>query len=114
MICWGCKRARPVGSPDPLGRSFCAACQEIGGLQGAAAGIAFLAATVPFEPGDRVDCRLAGTRYEGRGTVEKVSMDPTEGGTVINPIFRIAFDPGSPCGKAAGWHCEGDLSKVDS
>ncbi len=72
----------------------------------------FLLVSIPFEKGDRVDCRLAGERYDGRGTITTVSMDLKDGGTPVNPIFHVAFDGDARDGRRDGWYCENDLAKV--
>lgn len=113
IVCWGCHRPKEIVHTDPLGRRFCQACMVIVGLGGGeTAGREFLLVTVPYEKGDRVDCRLAGERYDGRGTITTVSMDLKDGGTPVNPIFHVAFDGGEPEAKTDGWYCEADLTKV--
>lgn len=112
--CWGCKQRKPLALTDVLARSFCVECaviQETGQFT-AENGRRFLAVTVPYEVGDRVECRLAGERYEGTGKIVTVSMDFKDGGTPVMPIFHVVFDEPGRGGKTDAWMCERDLTKV--
>lgn len=113
QLCWGCHQIKEIVHTDPLARRFCEKCMKIVGLGGGEiAARKFLLVTVPYERGERVDCRLAGTRYDGRGTITTVSMDIRDGGTPVNPIFHVVFDGGARADKSDGWYCEADLTKV--
>jgi hypothetical protein len=112
-MCWGCHKHKDTVHTDVLGRRFCKECSSISKIgTNEILDRAFLLVSVPFAKGDRVDCRLAGTRYEGRGTITTVSMDIKDGGTPVNPIFHVALDGGARDGKHDGWFCEHDLTKV--
>ena len=76
-----------------LGGRFCEDCLEVTRMSpNQVLSVAFLAATVPFEVGDHVECRTAGERYEGTGEIVKVSMDLKDGGTPVIPIFHVVYD----------------------
>lgn len=114
MTCWGCKRLKEAAHVDVLGRSLCAECAAIAEHGGFSAqdGRDFLLVTVPFSVGDHVECRLAGERYEGTGTITTVSMDYRDGGTPVMPIFHVVFDEPGRSGRPDAWLCERDLEKV--
>jgi hypothetical protein len=52
----------------------------------------FLAATVPYEVGDRVSCKTAAQVYDGIGHVIKVSFDPLDLASPVHPMFLVAID----------------------
>jgi len=47
--------------------------------------------TIPFSVGDFVECKTGGVLYDGDGVVEEVSFDLRNGGTPVNPAFRVKF-----------------------
>lgn len=53
--------------------------------------VSHLLETVPHAVGDVVECRTAGTLFDGVGRIEAVSFDPAEGGTPVYPSFRVAL-----------------------
>lgn len=111
QICWGCHQIKEIAHTDVLARRFCAECLAIDtdAAQRAAAR-EFLAVTVPFATGDVVECRTAGERYDGTGTITTVSMDLKDGGTPVYPIFHVAFNVDQHRDATEGWYCEQDLT----
>jgi hypothetical protein len=111
-VCWGCKHRRDIVHTDPLARRFCQECAAITQMgDNEKLARAFLAVTVPFEVGDRVECRTAGERYDGTGVIDKMSMDLRDGGTPVIPLFHVNFDTAAR-EKYDGWYSEYDLTKV--
>lgn len=112
--CWGCKHIKELVHTDPLSRRFCNDCLEVTRMSpNQVLSVAFLAATVPFEIGDHVECRTAGERYEGTGKIVKVSMDLKDGGTPVIPMFHVVYDRDhSAHDRDDGWFSEYDLVKV--
>ena len=74
----------------------------------------FLALTIPFQVGDRVECRTAGRLYDGIGTVQEASTDPANYGTPVYPSFRVAItDKAYPTAPDEIWYTEACLKLVE-
>ena len=52
----------------------------------------FLNEIMPFEIGDRVECRTVGRIYDGIGQIVAVSTDLEQGGTEMSPAYRVRMD----------------------
>lgn len=87
--CFACKHLREIVHTDELERSFCSQCYIPRDVLFA---MNFMAATVPFKIGDRVECRTAGMIYDGVGTVVEISTEPKDGGTWVYPSFLVEFE----------------------
>lgn len=111
MFCMGCGSA--CGDEvftDPLTlRSYgrCCAMQEKTSSRGAF--YALLDKVLPLGPGCRVECRTAGTHYDGTGVVTDVSTDLENGGTPVHPAFLVSMD-GS--GELV-WYTEVCLTRIE-
>jgi hypothetical protein len=89
-VCFTCKHLREIVHTDDLERGFCAQCYKPS--WDVLFANSFMALTVPFAVGDRVQCRTAGVIYDGIGVVEEVSTELKDGGTWVYPAFRVRFD----------------------
>ena len=74
----------------------------------------YLLATVPYQEGDRVECRTAGVIFDGIGTVQDVSFEVERGGgTPIFPAFLVKIDePANDDSPEEGWYTEVCLFRV--
>lgn len=100
---------------EGTGRAFCADCAATMPLPPEIRDTLFLLATIPFKPGDRVECRTGALLYDGIGTVREVSFDLEHGGTMVCPSFRVEID--DKAYEAAPDECyytEVCLTKVDA
>lgn len=91
-LCASCKQMRePAATQDGL--DYCQECvdsfpQEKPEVEG----LLYLLASIPFQVGDKVECRTAGTLYDGIGTVEEIDIDFKMGGTPVFPAFRVKLE----------------------
>ena len=90
-LCEFCQDIKPVAYTDSVGRTWCQECYDLLTVPGEPI-MDFLAATVPFKVGDKVECRTAGRLYDGIGVVEEVSTDPENYGTPVYPSFRVKIE----------------------
>ena len=112
-LCEFCQDLKPVAYTDSVGRTWCAECYEML-TQGQSPIWEFLALTIPFQVGDRVECRTAGRLYDGIGTVQEISTDPANYGTPVYPSFRVAItDKAYPTAPDEIWYTEKCLVKLD-
>ena len=112
-LCEFCQDLKPVAHTDSVGRTWCAECYELLWTPGEDI-MGFLGATIPFQVGDRVECRTAGRLYDGIGTVQEVSTDPANYGTPVYPSFRVAItDKAYPTAPDEIWYTEKCLVKLD-
>lgn len=88
-VCHSCKHLRDIIHTDELDRGYCSRCYVPRDQLWA---YNFMALTVPFDVGDRVECRTGGIIFDGVGTVEEVSTDLNNGGTWVHPAFRVSFE----------------------
>ena len=112
-LCASCKQMRePAATYDGL--DYCKDCaEEANPYQPELFGLAYLLATIPFDVGDKVECRTAGTLYDGVGTVEEIDIDFKMGGTPVFPAFRVKLEDKSQDDIPDElWYCEGGLTKV--
>lgn len=96
-LCFGCKSFKDVVTTEAdTGQPFCADCAATLPPAPEQVALAFLALTIPFQPGDRVRASTAGgTEYaifDGVGEVTDVYMDLEHGGTPVFPTFRVVID----------------------
>lgn len=109
--CFSCKHLREIVYTDDLERGYCLECYAPRDLLFA---MNFMAATVPFRIGDRVECRTAGEIYDGVGRITEISTDPKDGGTWVYPAFRVTFDEKAyPSVPDVQLYTEVCLTKVD-
>lgn len=115
-LCESCRHIKQVAWTDAVDRDYCPECLAM--LQAMQARptwmMDYLAATIPFAVGDRVEARTAGALYDGIGVVEKISFDPAEYGTPVYPSFYVRIEekayPEAPDGL---FYTETCLKKVD-
>lgn len=114
-LCWNCKLpAEPPLLVDDLARVICANCQH-SDYHPELVGLAYLQATVPYKPGDRVHASTAGEVYDGVGTVLRVSTLLEHGGSPVYPSFLVEIDePANPDAPKFGYYTEPCLRKVSS
>jgi len=117
-FCSGCKAYKDiVFVEEGTDRNFCGGCTRILPPAPEELALAFVLATIPFKPGDRVECRTGAQLYDGIGTVQEISMLLENGGTPVFPSFRVAMeekaiqDPEVP---DELWYTEVCLTKVAS
>ena len=109
--CFTCKHLREIVYTDQLDRGFCGQCYLPRDLMYA---MNFMALTVPFHVGDRVECRTGGQLYDGIGIVEDVSTSLADGGTWVHPAFRVRFtEKAYDSVPDLQWYTESCLTKVD-
>lgn len=110
-VCYSCKHLRDIVHTDELERGYCSHCYVPRDQLWA---YNFMALTVPFKEGDRVECRTGGLLYDGIGVVEEVSTSLANGGTWVHPAFRVRFDTKAyDTVPDEQWYTEGCLTKVD-
>jgi len=91
-LCYTCKTIRDIVHTDHNGLDYCAGCVSAAEMFAVPRAMAFLAATVPYQKGDRVECRTGGEIFDGIGTVQDVSFELKHGGTPVYPSFRVILD----------------------
>lgn len=114
QVCRGCKHLRPIVHTDELGMEYCAECAADLPKPSEVAGLEFLLASIPYGKGDRVECRTAGTMYDGAGEVTDVSFQVERGGgTLVYPAFLVKIDePANEHSPAEAWYTETCLTRV--
>lgn len=114
VICIGCRLPRRVVRTDNNDLHYCAKCAAVLPEPSETRALKFLLATLPFTPGERVECRTGGQIYDGVGTVDDVSFDfEKTGGTIIYPAFHVVIDqPAYPDAPEEGWYNEATLQRV--
>jgi hypothetical protein len=109
-VCYSCKRLKGIVHTDELDRGYCDKCFVPRDLIYA---MNFMALTVPFKVGDRVECRTGGQLYDGIGVVEEVSTDLKNGGTWVHPSFLVRFEEKAyETVPETLWYTESCLTKV--
>lgn len=112
-LCDSCRELKPVAWTDPIGRDYCMSCFAELPVPTANRLLEFLMHTVPFQVGDRVECRTAGVLYDGIGTIDEVSIDPAKFGTPVFPSFHVVIDEKAhPEAPDDLWYMETQLRKV--
>lgn len=113
-LCWGCKNFREIEyTEDGTDRPFCAACTRSLPPTSEDLALLFLAATIPFKPGDRVEARTAAVIYDGVGQVVEVSVSLEHGATLVYPTFRVILDERAhDLAPDEAWYTEVCLTKV--
>lgn len=111
-LCEFCRELKPIAFTDTVGREYCTEClNELTALSNPL--VDYLAVTVPFKVGDRVECRTAGALYDGIGVVDEVSTSLANYGTPVYPAFHVKIEekayPEAPDGL---WYMEGQLHRV--
>lgn len=113
QLCTSCQRLKPVESTDSVGRAYCAECMEMIRTAPLPTNLLILAATIPFDVGDRVEARTAGVLYEGIGVIDEISTDIKNWGTPVYPSFHVVFEKKAyPEVPDAVWFMETQLRKV--
>ena len=114
-LCEICRHLRPVVWTDSVGRSYCGECLAEADEPTVSPRQAFLDATIPFQVGDRVECRTAGALYDGIGTIDQVSKELENYGTPVYPSFHVVIDEKAyPEAPDELWYMEQQLTKVGS
>jgi hypothetical protein len=124
MICWECRAPKEIVYTDEVGRGYCAECS---GEDHRWEALQFLLATIPYQVGDRVECRTAvgfeldytgrevptAAVYDGIGHIVEVSFNPEVGATLVVPMFRVQLDDKAyPEAPDFGWYSEPCLTPV--
>jgi hypothetical protein len=91
VICHGCKALREIVYTDEADRPFCEDCALVPAAQNLAV-LAFLAATIPYQIGDEVDCWTGAQVYDGTGHIVEISFDPKDLASPVVPMFRVEMD----------------------
>lgn len=115
-LCYSCKELREAVYVDPIDRCYCADCvvNVAVPIGSAVRAMQFLALTIPFQVGDRVEARTAGEFLDGVGTVVEIDMDLTHGGTPVYPMFRVVIDEkADEHSPDEGWYTECCLTRVN-
>ena len=112
-LCETCKELKPIVYIDPVEREYCEDCFAILPVPTATRIMDYLLRTIPFQVGDRVECRTAGVIYDGIGVIEEVSIDPEKYGTPVYPSFRVRIeDKAHPEAPDERWYMEAQLKRV--
>lgn len=112
-LCDICKEIAEVVFTDAYGRSHCGEC--FGRLPASTASLAleYLLLTIPFDVGDRVECRTAGALFDGVGVIDEVSVEPENFGTPAYPSFHVIIeDKAYPEAPDSLWYTETCLKRV--
>ena len=112
--CYSCKRVRELVYADAHGLHYCEQCVADLPMSSVSRAMRFLTATIPYRPGDRVECRTAGVILDGVGEVDGISFDLEEGGgTPVTPVFHVTIDaPAYPDAPREAYYPEICLKKV--
>lgn len=114
-LCESCRELKPVAWTDALEREYCEQCLTALPAPGPSRIMEYLAVTVPFEVGDRVECRTAGALYDGIGTVDEISTELENFGTPVYPSFHVKLEEKAyPEAPDELWYTEVCLTKVDA
>lgn len=90
-LCASCKQMRePAVTQDEM--DYCQECVDIGPISSQVADMLFLLSTIPFNIGDKVECRTVGKLYDGIGTVKEIDTSFKMGGTPVYPAFRVELE----------------------
>lgn len=113
-VCYSCKQAGSLIYTDENGLSYCTRCLSELPVTSTARAMEFLAATIPYRPGDRVECRTGGIVFDGIGEVDGISFDLEEGGgTPVTPVFHVTLtDPAYPDAPREAYYPEICLKRV--
>lgn len=90
-LCEVCKNLKETAYTDPVGRDYCTDCFSTLPVPTASRIIEYLMVTIPFQIGDRVECRTAGVLFDGVGDIDEISIEPENFGTPAFPSFRVTF-----------------------
>lgn len=113
-LCDNCKEIRSIAYTDPVGREYCPGCFALLPVATPARIVEYLVRTIPFQVGDKVECRTAGVLYDGIGVIDEISVEPEKFGTPVFPSFHVAIeDKAYPDAPDSRWYCEQQLKKVD-
>jgi len=114
-LCETCRELKEVAWTDTLGRDYCAECFQALPVPTATRLLDFLMRTVPFQVGDKVECRTAGVLFDGIGTIDEVSIEPVNFGTPVYPSFHVVIETKAyPEAPDQLWYLEAQLKKVDA
>jgi hypothetical protein len=112
-LCETCKELKPVVYIDPVGREYCEGCFITLPVPTATRIMDFLWRTIPFQVGDRVECRTANIVFDGVGVIDEVSIDPANYGTPVYPSFRVRITKKAyPEAPDECWYMEAQLRRV--
>jgi hypothetical protein len=110
-LCEGCHELKSIAYTDPVGREYCPTCLP---NPTPFRLLAFLLATIPFQIGDRVECRTAGVLYDGIGVIDDISVEPHNFGTPVYPSFHVRIEePAYPEAPKELWYMEAQLRLVE-
>lgn len=91
-LCEVCKELKETAYTDPVGREYCGGCFSTLPVPTASRIVEYLMLTIPFQVGDRVECRTAGVLFDGVGNIDEISIEPENFGTPAYPSFHVTID----------------------
>jgi hypothetical protein len=91
-LCASCKQMREPAATYDNELHYCKDCLDNAPLPAEVYAISFLLATIPFNVGDKVECRTAGQLYDGIGTVKEIDTNFKMGGTPVYPAFKVELE----------------------
>lgn len=112
-LCESCRELKATAYTDPVGREYCLDCFSNLPVPTVDRIVDYLVATIPFQVGDRVECRTAGVLYDGTGTITKISLAPEDFGTPAHPSFYVEIeDRAYPEAPEGCWYMERQLRRI--
>lgn len=88
-----CGKGRPVKYIDNVTlRGYCAVCASSEFTSSLSVNLQFISDLVPYEIGERVECRTMGEFYDGTGVITEMSTSLEKGGTPVHPAYRVKLD----------------------
>lgn len=113
-LCEVCKNLKETAYTDPVGRDYCTDCFSTLPVPTASRIIEYLMVTIPFQIGDRVECRTAGVLFDGVGDIDEISIEPENFGTPAYPSFHVKIDDKAyEDAPDELWYMETQLRKVE-
>lgn len=112
-LCESCRELKVTAYTDPVGREYCVTCFVMLPVPTVSRIIEYLIETIPFQVGDRVECRTAGVLYDGIGVIDQVSIEPKNFGTPAYPAFHVCLQQKAyPEAPDALWYMERQICHV--
>jgi len=113
-LCYSCKALTEIVHTNSNDLHYCRDCVSNVPTPSVVRAINFLMLTIPFKSGDRVECRTGGEIFDGVGTVDDMSFDLKNGGTLVYPAFHVVLDDKAyPDAPDECWYTEVCLRPVE-
>lgn len=113
-LCDNCKEFKDIAYTDPVGREYCGPCFSVLAVPTVGRMVEYLIHTIPFAVGEVVECRTAGTLYDGIGVIDEVSIEPENFGTPVYPSFHVVIkEKAYPEAPDDLWYMETQLKRVE-